>query len=468
MGPNRLTALNQVLSGRSPRQAGTLIPVAQADEDLDFLFVKIEEVHPDPLGAFPNPETYVALKRWGHDALHSLSKSGAISALDFLYILHCCMASFADGHTRMEPWRDGGMKRYIHPSASFPPFLVESVDGHWVAKTTTMELQAILGQPIAMVQGQPMEQFLRPTFMTISAEKDGYRDASLEERQGGLFLLSGLFDGLKSVEVTLVNGKRFQGATLQAQGYQALWNSVARRDSGSSYRMLNPKTAFFDYRSFDASPDGMRLIESAFRLAIDNNAENLIIDLRQNGGGNSNAGDELIRHFWSGRYRMFRKTSTRVSPELRRWYQVQGRQGWSEFEPHMGKSWTLTEEERTPQTTSVLFRGRIFVLTGPRTFSAASDFTAAIKTYRMATILGYETGGLWSCHGDVLTMNLPRSGYHFGVSFKTFYGPVEIPDEFRSGTVPDVPASERVLRPYAKEPDPLLAWALTVIEDGTK
>ena len=80
MGPNRLTALNQVLSGRSPRQAGTLIPVAQADEDLDFLFVKIEEVHPDPLGAFPNPETYVALKRWGHDALHSLSKSGAISA----------------------------------------------------------------------------------------------------------------------------------------------------------------------------------------------------------------------------------------------------------------------------------------------------------------------------------------------------------------------------------------------------
>jgi hypothetical protein len=56
------------------------------------------------------------------------------------------------------------------------------------------------------------------------------------------------------------------------------------------------------------------------------------------------------------------------------------------------------------------FDGPVCVLTGPHTYSAASEFADAVKAFGLATIVGEETGGQPNSFGNPLPFVLRRSG----------------------------------------------------------
>ncbi len=71
---------------------------------------------------------------------------------------------------------------------------------------------------------------------------------------------------------------------------------------------------------------------------------------------------------------------------------------------------------KNPHGLSDRFRGAVYLLIAKPTFSAASNFAAAMKHFEIATLIGQETSGKKDHYGQIVTIQLPNSGLKGQVS----------------------------------------------------
>jgi C-terminal processing protease CtpA/Prc len=65
---------------------------------------------------------------------------------------------------------------------------------------------------------------------------------------------------------------------------------------------------------------------------------------------------------------------------------------------------------------SVNRKGRLFVLIGRATFSAAANFAADVDRLTKATFIGEPTGGFVRGYGDTVSVLLPKSGINVRIA----------------------------------------------------
>lgn len=117
----------------------------------------------------------------------------------------------------------------------------------------------------------------------------------------------------------------------------------------------------------------------------------LVLDVRENGGGNSAHGDRILAHLVRGAFPAQRWWTRDYRPAYRAWGMAEGVHG---------RTQELTGDEDA-------FRGPIVLLVGPRTYSAAEDFAAAFLGARRGELIGEPTGG---STGQPLRIALPGGG----------------------------------------------------------
>ena len=141
-------------------------------------------------------------------------------------------------------------------------------------------------------------------------------------------------------------------------------------------------------------------------MDIQSNADlqRLVIDLRNNGGGNS----ELFRGFLT----------------------------WLSTFEHLNR------------------KGRLFVIVGRDTFSSALLNTYYLKFNTAAIFLGEPTGGKPNCYGEVKYLSLNSSGLYIRYSTK-YYELIE--DNTLLSFMPDIPC-EVTFKDYVRNIDPCLDW----------
>ncbi|MFA6241791.1 MAG: hypothetical protein WC655_12735 [Candidatus Hydrogenedentales bacterium] len=151
--------------------------------------------------------------------------------------------------------------------------------------------------------------------------------------------------------------------------------------------------------------------EEVWRLVDDSHAQRLIIDLRNNGGGNS----ALFRPMLEG---------------------IKAR-------PNINKP------------------GNLWVLIGPGTFSSAVLNAIELRSETNAVLAGEATGGKPNCAGEVSSFSLPNSGIRVQYSTKMFH-PMESDDD---SLFPDI-SIPTTSREYFAGHDPVLETALSREIDG--
>ncbi|MCL2072912.1 MAG: S41 family peptidase [Marinilabiliaceae bacterium] len=191
-------------------------------------------------------------------------------------------------------------------------------------------------------------------------------------------------------------------------------------------------TAIVRFDSFDLNNYLYTFLDSTFNVINEMNINNLIIDLRYNGGGNSRVGDEFFQYISKVPFEQYGKTYVKVSDVLKEWEP-------EEYGDKETSSIIIFEvDELTPLRENPLrYNGNTYLLTSTDTFSSATDFAWAFQYFKMGTIIGEETGGLIVCFGDMMGFNLDNTNLHFGVSFKKFYG-YGATDENTHGVIPDI------------------------------
>ncbi len=101
--------------------------------------------------------------------------------------------------------------------------------------------------------------------------------------------------------------------------------------------------------------------------------------------------------------------------------------------------------------------GHLFVLTGRHTFSAAQNFAADAERWTQALFAGEPTGSSPNLWGDAKQMTLPKTQLHPMVA--TLYWEQSDPRDTRKWILPDLPAPQ-TFADYVSGRDPALAAAL--------
>jgi hypothetical protein len=229
------------------------------------------------------------------------------------------------------------------------------------------------------------------------------------------------------------------------------------RKENYTYRYIPEyHTGLIEFNQFSDLETFEQFLHDTFNKLKEQQASNLIIDIRENRGGNSSLGDALLDYLTDEPFRQFEKYQIKVSAQL-----LEIRQNMPQAKAQIGS--LLTEEVYfiKPKDNPLRFTGRKFVLTGRTTFSSANCFASAIKCFDIATLIGEETGGTTTSYGDCLYFYMPNSNLRFDVAHKYFVEACGKPDG--RGVIPDYEVRQKP-EDTAKGVDTVLQFTLNLIK----
>jgi hypothetical protein len=413
----------------------------------------LEHVHPDLYAERPRDSVAAAV----HRIVASLPAS--MSRADLWLRLAPVLASLGDGHTGIalpseEFAHNGGLV--------FPPSVVQDDAGHVVVVAAFSRGAPIeRGDRIISVNGLNADSLLRAWTGEVSGESEKFRAANvtngfrdfvfvhsiaapfrIETQRADGSTRPVVLDGLRRDSLRALGGRGGGGAA-----------RPRARAANFTYEKLAPGVGYMNFQSMVGDPSAFAAdVTDMFRRVAEDSAQTLIVDLRSNGGGDSRLGEELLRHLTTKVYRMSAGKQWKMSAEYRAYFKTWltpplrwiGAWNFSSVGRQLmhgpdGKIVDLPEEEAVRPRAEPFFSGNVCVLIGRQTFSSAMGLADAIKTYKLATLIGEEAGGRPTGFGEAYVFRLPKSQLAVSVSSARFVRASGDTSDHR-GVVPDIAA----------------------------
>lgn len=242
-----------------------------------------------------------------------------------------------------------------------------------------------IGDQILEVDGVPIkdysEKFIIP-YQSYSTSQDK------DVRGYDYMLLSGSVK--KTMQLKLQDAKgKLRNIPIERTDNEERGKKLAAFNPPFEYKLLKGNVAYVALNSF-GTDSARRGFIKMFPQILKTKA--LIIDVRNNGGGNTEWG--ITRYLISKKTQPLHGWYTRdYKPAFRAWNVTQ--------DVHGGIDASLSPVEGEHYLNPVV------VLISARTYSAAEDFAAAFKSLNRGTLIGQSTGG---STGQPLIINLPGNG----------------------------------------------------------
>jgi Peptidase family S41 len=197
----------------------------------------------------------------------------------------------------------------------------------------------------------------------------------------------------------------------------------------------------------EASKKMRDFMDASIKKIKNNNISNLIIDLRYNGGGWDNQGEELFTYLIDTPTYYYRKFHTVTdSSEFLQFSSVSKEELANiknELIPEADGTFTVKEEYEP--TLSIQhpkanrFKGKIYFLTNGASASTTAEFSAVAHSNKLGVFIGEETGGNYTGGngGQFISLALPDTKIQVGVPLLYYDNAVNKPLLEGRGTIPD-------------------------------
>ena len=431
MSKKILTVLSLVILILTVGALGEPINREQAVEDALYLRETLESIHPNLYFSRDREES----DRQFREILGELKTQNNWPEKCLFGQLAPYVASFGDGHTFLsitEPFRE-----YAFRGGTIFPLTVRLNQGKITVTANHINSEPSRGTSIKSINDVPSSKLYKRFASVLGAKRRAHLELTLS-RSFPVYIWA-LYDFGDRYEIIYENESGVKN-TAVVPGLSV--NHLRERQENSSgkehpkWALSFPRNdvALLTINTFTGSlkDEFETFVQKSFEKIESSEAESLIIDLRKNGGGSTELSDYLYGFVSSREFRTFAEVRVKLSEPIRK----RLAETRPEFElPEKGIV-TYNSELQTPSERKTRFDGNLFVLTGPGTFSTATNFAAIIKDYGVGKIAGKETGGLASSYGDIYYDRLPNSNLKFGVSFKYFLRPAGF-DNGR-GVMPDI------------------------------
>ncbi|HZB46942.1 MAG TPA: hypothetical protein VE360_16915 [Pyrinomonadaceae bacterium] len=409
----------QAAARQAPAQADAAMTAEKWREDLRFMAAEMRARHKNLFHATTRDEFEAAVNKL-HERIPTLARHEIVVELMRL------VASVGDGHTHMGMGQDPklGFRRY-------PVRLYFFRDGLFV-RGAAPEHARLAGARVLKIGNATADEAYRAVLAVTPRDNEmGARTVTpfllvtpeilhalrlVEDMERARFVFE--VEG-KPVEVELRPGAQESQA---AWGVPPGWTDARAADSPAPLWMKAPDNLFWfehlkDERALYVQYNGVAnkpdetvadFFRRVYAFAEANAVERLVIDVRNNGGGNNFLNRPIV-------------VETIKSAKLNR-------------------------------------RGHLFVITGRQTFSAAQNFVNEMEKYTNAIFVGEPTGARPNHYGDAARIVLPHSG--LTVRASTLWWQDVDPRDSRPWTPPQISAA-LTSADYRANRDPALRAALT-------
>jgi len=446
------------LFGQVDMTTKTFTP-AELKKDIDFMFSTLENVHPDLYHYTPRhviDEARLQVERELHQPM---------TRLEFSRKLIPVFSLLKDGHTSLS-FPQEERNNFLKQEGKVFPFDVMILDNRlFIRNNYSADSTLSKFAEIASVNGVPAPALLDQLRPYVSAELDHFRDIRIQRALRSLLWNVLGFDGDYELELTeqgQASMHTVKGIT--AKEFQAIAKTFPSNVPNKPYtlQLTSEKIAIIDFRSMMDKERFEKFLDSAFRVIKYENIEHLVIDVRNNGGGNSQLGDMLFNYITDKPYRQVDRMEVKASKEMKTYFRKQHlkwymypvvplaafhKQARHYFFAKPGKIQVVEMQKlQTPKNEKLKFIGSAYLLTSHYTFSSANMLANAFKCYGMGTIVGEETGGVLTAFGDIIPIELPNTKLTAWCSYKKFVHPCA--DDQVRGVKPDVeiiPTAEDII-----------------------
>jgi len=308
------------------------------------------------------------------------------STLEYYQVLMEMCAQLKDGHTNVYPPKELQHEVYARPPVR-TALIEDKVLIVEVRSASLREKGIRPGLEIVKIDGLPTREYAEKRvapYACSSTKQD------LQVRTFTYGLLSGAKDKPVELELSDEKGEKVT-KTLARSGY----TDVDKGPPQAEFKVLRGNVGYLAVREFE-NDACLKCMEDNFDKIASTDA--LIVDVRDNGGGSSGFGYEILAYLTD--------KHIKLSAQAQRVYRSAD-QVWREGEQGGGVVW-----DRQPGTDwyfdkKKLYSKPVVVLTSARTFSAAEDFCVAFDYMKRGKIIGEPTGG---STGQPLGFALPGGG----------------------------------------------------------
>lgn len=396
----------------------------QAIFDLMALIYTINEVHPAMFSECSQSDLMGALNR----TVSSLPDSLTVAEL----YRHAApiVAMIGDGHTALKiPKED-----ILTKETKRLPILGYINNRRELICQASLDSIIPVGANILRINGIDIDTMIDSMFTYISGEREHFKWASVSDDFHALHELLFKADRYE-IEYEPWDSVTASVVTLPAVELSKI-PEKQRRKRKPDYAYVADSVnnvAVMEFNRFN-NPDRMtQFADSMFSELRRKRITNLIIDVRDNVGGNSDVGDVLLRYISKEPFTQFDKMLVKITPET---IKLMGDRG--NMVPGLFFIETDADHLIKPRNEEEgHYNGNVYLLTSNQTYSSASSFAWLFKVCGMGTVIGEETGGMSVAYGDVLTYTLPISKLSSIISYKRFWH-YKADENDIHGAMPDV------------------------------
>ena len=258
-----------------------------------------------------------------------------------------------------------------------------------------------------------------------------------------------MFGKVDDFQVSILSEGKVNEYTIEAvnliDGYETQRSEVLNAQMKLKFygntAYLNPGNLSGDEEKYQV------FIDSSFTQIKNNNSKNLILDLRNNGGGNDSFGDYFVSYFATKPFKWASVLKLKTSQLLKEHTRKNNDTTKTYFKEILnrpnGKKYTSEIQLYQPQEVSKRYKGSVYVLVNRQSHSQAAVTASQIQDYGFGTIVGEETGDFPTLYASQFQYALPNTG----IIVKVAKGQIVRVNgsEKQEGVIPDILIRDHLL-----------------------
>ncbi|MEM1197244.1 MAG: S41 family peptidase [Pseudomonadota bacterium] len=467
--------------------ANAVMTPEQVERDLALAEEAFSRVHP----GYTRYASADEMKASWANILAEAQSKGGLPLGDFYLAVNRALTQIRCDHTKADlpiSIRDArkGQPLYL-------PMRWEWIEGRGVIDVAAPSFDAERGDEIIAVDGRPLSEIVEDIKPYIPV--DGYTEwsrsgevgQSLEFMGGGVDHFGALlWDVPEQAEITL-RGPDGETRTITTPRISFTeWSDLGRASAANfkdavSFQKLDESVGYLRVDTFVNYRDPVKpkeIYQPIFKAMREDGLTTLILDLRRNGGGSSDAQYELLANLLEAPHRPIKEMRVKtidldgIRPYLWTWDSRALDPNPLGFSKNEDGTYALrrfvSSDLKTVKPAKYRFTGKIIVLTGPMNSSASTNTAALLKDLGRAVLVGERTGGSaeGATAGLQFTLTLPESGVRMRLPFFFMINNVS-GFERGLGVSPDIDAP-MTLDAFRAGRDPALEMAKSIARSPVK
>ena len=383
----------------------SFISKIQAESDINELLTKSKDIHPDLFG-------HISEEDFTSQLLDIPYKSDSVSIHAFKVHVAKTMSLLHDGHTHV----------LLNYKNQYSSIYETSVQNAILAKDGALYYRSKKGslQKIESINGNI--NCYKHLISLVSGEIIGYREAELTRNFA--FIYQFYYGSSKSLNLALIDENSVSVAITPKKQMQKF--ALIQPNDSLVVIQLNSFTL-----NTSESKEYYHFIDSTFAYVTHKSIPNLIIDVSENGGGNSGYGDYVMNYLTNKPYQTYQELSLKRSKTSKKYFRkrflkwylypfaIFSKQARLVILKKPGTE-NLNPQAGTPVSKGILYTGKVSLITSEASYSAAGTFASSFKNSQVGLIYGSQTGQPCKGYIDLMAYKLPFSKVVITTSFKSY------------------------------------------------